>query len=141
MQALQRRRVHGLQLQGNVPSLLWIGAEVTDEYRRCINCRIEQPISEFAGRLPGRVVLNCRTCREQRKEYNARHRHPHKFKFPVSSCSAKCPYHAKCKATLWQVTETAEGVRYAPLPCFREHPKFDPSKWSWAKMKQLELVA
>lgn len=46
----------------------------------------------------------------------------------VNGCGA-CTYWSECIANLWRWEATEDGIKYAPLRCFAEHPEYNPDEW------------
>lgn len=40
-----------------------------------------------------------------------------------------CPYYNECLENLWSWQASPQGITYAPLRCFAEHPQYDVSEW------------
>ena len=40
-----------------------------------------------------------------------------------------CEFWSECTANLWMRELTADGIKYAPLRCFVEHPDYQAEMW------------
>lgn len=47
----------------------------------------------------------------------------------VNTCK-NCKYYSWCNRHVWDAVVIPKwGIAYMPLPCFAEHPNYDPAEW------------
>ena len=88
------------------------GAEVWRKIRRdnltCADCKRENNRRNY--RLYNRVKRNGKPAHRQ------------------TECNG-CKYLPICRRVLWNVKMTRDGLKYTPLRCFAEHPRYDATEW------------
>jgi hypothetical protein len=75
---------------------------------------------------PNYAELLYRERMREKKKREAQGKKPRR----VGVCDQVCPYYGECKVNLWAVCQDEAGLLYVPLPCFAEHPQYDPKQWA-----------